>query len=495
MDLNVDVRSGRAPRDQTGGTVPRSRRVAMFLNAAADKLKREQDKRKADLAKRQAAERRAKVTADAHRREREDLARRERQEEAQRRAEERAELERVLTNNEGVRWERTFVGRRSDAAMVKGIRARCDDKVVLPPSAWRELTNAGAANVGSANGVFFEITVVNAAGGTRRTHAGALGFDGPEGEVGLPAPLMRRLGASSAYAAAPTDPQQPRRGCRGCRGFPAESPAEDDAPTDVALDVKLSFRRLPKGTWVKLQPRSADFQGELAADSSVDLRELLEATLHRRCALTVGDDVSVRARRSRVFPRVVEVSPDDANGAVSLVETDVEVDIARASYEDAMRRLAEAEERRLAAAAAVEQERREREGFAREEEERRAAEEAEAAAAAAAAAERAERFRAAVSERLPVEPDADAAGGCVPCRFQLPDGRTVTRRFAPTDPLAAVFDYVISAGGAGEGEAFRLVTRWPRTVTELDDGARTVRAAGLKPADTLFVEKLEKTAA
>ena len=131
----------------------------MFLNAAADKLKREQEKRKADLAKRQAAERRAKMTADAHRREREDLARRERQEEAQRRAEERAELERVLTNNEGVRWERTFVGRRSDAAMVKGIRARCDDKVVLPPSAWRELTNAGAANVGSANGVFFEITV------------------------------------------------------------------------------------------------------------------------------------------------------------------------------------------------------------------------------------------------------------------------------------------------------------------------------------------------
>ena len=179
------------------------------------------------------------------------------------------------------------------------------------------------------------------------------------------------------------------------------------------------------------------------------------------------------------------------------METDVEVDIAPSEdYEDAMRRLAEAETRRLAAAAAVEQERREREGFAREEEERRAAEAAEAEAAKeAAAAARAERYRAAVSERLPVEPDADAAGGCVPCRFQLPDGRTVTRRFAPTDPLAAVFDYVISAGGAGEGEAFRLVTRWPRTVTELDDGARTVRAAGLKPADTLFVEKLEKTAA
>lgn len=468
----------------------------MFLNAAADKLKREQDKRKADLAKRQAAERRAKMTADAHRREREDLARRERQEEAQRRAEERAELERVLTNNEGVRWERTFVGRRSDAAMVKGIRARCDDKVVLPPSAWRELTNAGAANVGSANGVFFEITVVNArGGGTRRTHAGALGFDGPEGEVGLPAPLMRRLGASSAYVAA-------AQGAEGAEGA-EESPAADDPPTDVdgdvALDVKLSFRRLPKGTWVKLQPRSADFQGELAADASVDLRELLEATLRRRCALTVGDDVSVISGDREYALRVIEVSPDDANGgAVSLVETDVEVDIAPSEdYEDAMRRLAEAEERRLAAAAAVEQERREREELAREEEERRAVAAERAVKEAAVKAERAERYRAAASGRLPVEPDADAAGGCVPCRFQLPDGRTVTRRFAPTDPLAAVFDYVISAGGAGEGEAFRLVTRWPRTVTELDDGlARTtVRSAGLKPADTLFVEKLEKTAA
>jgi hypothetical protein len=94
-----------------------------------------------------------------------------------------------------------------------------------------------------------------------------------------------------------------------------------------------------------------------------------------------------------------------------------------------------------------------------------------------------------MSERLPVEPAVDAAGGCVPCRFQLPDGRTVTRRFAPTDPLDAVFDYVRSAGGAGEGESFRLVTRWPRTVTEFSDGA-TVQSAGVKPGDTLFVEKL-----
>ena len=169
----------------------------MFLNgpfSAADKLKREQDKRKADLAKRQASERRAKSTADAHQRDREDQARRERQETAQRRAEEKAELERVLTNNEGVAWERRFVGVRSDAAMVKGIRFRCDDKVVLPPSAWRELTNAGAANVGSANNVFFEITVMDANGTGREADArGSLGLRRSGGAGWL-------AGAAHAYA-------------------------------------------------------------------------------------------------------------------------------------------------------------------------------------------------------------------------------------------------------------------------------------------------------
>ena len=38
------------------------------------------------------------------------------------------------------------------------------------------------------------------------------------------------------------------------------------------MDVKVSYRRLPKGTYCKLQPRSQDFQGELAAEVDVDLR-------------------------------------------------------------------------------------------------------------------------------------------------------------------------------------------------------------------------------
>merc|ERR1719440_692807 len=102
----------------------------MFLQGAADKLKREQEKRKADLQRRQAAE--------------------------WREAEERAARERILANNEGISWETRLSGVRSDAAVMKGIRNRVDDKVVLPPSAWRALQSAGAASSDRGH-LFFEI--------------------------------------------------------------------------------------------------------------------------------------------------------------------------------------------------------------------------------------------------------------------------------------------------------------------------------------------------
>ena len=133
----------------------------MFLNGAAEKLKREQDARKAELRRKQALERRAAATAEARRRERDDAEQRERLEQRQRDAEARVARERVLANNEGVAWDAALVGVRSDAAVLKGIRARADDKIVLPPSAWRALERAGALADGSASRgghVFFEVS-------------------------------------------------------------------------------------------------------------------------------------------------------------------------------------------------------------------------------------------------------------------------------------------------------------------------------------------------
>lgn len=83
----------------------------MFLNGAADKLKKEQEKRKADLQRKQASERRAAAVIEAQKAARAEEERRERAEELQRKAEERAALELVLANNEGVRWESRLIGR------------------------------------------------------------------------------------------------------------------------------------------------------------------------------------------------------------------------------------------------------------------------------------------------------------------------------------------------------------------------------------------------
>ena len=349
----------------------------MFLQGAADKLKREQEKRKADLQRRQAAERRAAAVAEAHRRERDDVEKQERHETRMREAEERAARERILANNEGISWETRLSGVRSDAAVMKGIRNRADDKVVLPPSAWRALQSAGAASSDRGH-LFFEIArdleTSSASAGprhertARRTHVAVLGFDGVEGTVGLPPAVLRQLGVSTAGTTgrAAADNQIPRA-TETFSTDGASTASGDDAIVKIAsassvVDVRVSYRRLPRGTYCKLQPKSQDFQGELASEAGVDLRALLETAMTRRCTLSVGDEVVV----SNAFPsgddpegfhsrsyalRCVEVQPDDA-GAVSLMETDIEVDIAPSEdYEAAMRRVAEAEAARVAAAA------------------------------------------------------------------------------------------------------------------------------------------------
>jgi ubiquitin fusion degradation protein 1 len=486
----------------------------MFLNAAADKLKREQDKRKADLQRKQAAERRAAAAADARRKARDDADRLERAEARQREAEARARAEHILANNEGIAWDARLLGVRSDAAAAKGIRARADDKIVLPPSAWRSLQSAGAAST-SGGHLFFEISV-GAGADARRTHAGVLGFDGQEGNVGLPAPILRQLGVHPARRVGvderEDEDEDERLESARTRPGPGADPDPDPDPDPGAasssfgaLDALVSYRRLPKGTYAKLQPRFQDFQGELAAEADVDLRALLESAMTRRCTLTVGDDVLVsRGVGEKTYAlRVVEVHPDDAGGAVSLMETDVEVDIAPShEYEEAMARLAAAESARVAAAAAAAMDaddaRRERE----EKERIVAAREAEEAAAREAAAERAARYRAAMAAALPPEPagdgddegdDAGADFAAMALRFALPDGSTRTRRFAPSDPIRAAFDFVRAVGGAGEGETFRLVTRWPRTTLEEEAAdARTVRSAVADPTAALFVEKIAR---
>lgn len=146
-------------------------------------------------------------------------------------------------------------------------------------------------------------------------------------------------------------------------------------------------------------------------------------------------------------------------------------------YEESL----ELDRAREESAAAEEAARREREAQA---EERRAA----AAAAALAAVD--ERRR-----RLVPEPPAGAEGA-VAVLARLPDGSRLQRRFAPTDSVRSLYDWVHVAradqnGAAEASPAFRLVSNMPRRV-HADDPGVTLEAAGLATRQcAVFVEPTE----
>ena len=98
-----------------------------------------------------------------------------------------------------------------------------------------------------------------------------------------------------------------------------------------------------------------------------------------------------------------------------------------------------------------------------------------------AAEARAAAFRAAAHASLPPEPDSGddetekEKRAVTRARFAFPDGATRTRRFRASDPLASAFAFVRALGGAGEREAFDLVTRFPRAVIREPSGEAAAR--------------------
>ena len=137
---------------------------------------------------------------------------------------------------------------------------------------------------------------------------GGAGLRRPGGEVGLPG---RRAHATVGRvlrlrAAADADPRS-REGAEGAervaRGVPAESPRM--MPPDVALDVKLSFRRLPKA---RARARSSPGQPTFKANSRrTSLRGRRRGRRRRYPPLRADGGerrrrLRPRVRRSRVRP-------------------------------------------------------------------------------------------------------------------------------------------------------------------------------------------------
>ena len=93
---------------------------------------------------------------------------------------------------------------------------------------------------------------------------------------------------------------------------------------DGGEEVRVSYAALPSATKMTLKPRMNDFARDFVNE---DVREVLERVMMGRSAATIGDEVRVERGERRYELEVTAVEPDDGHGAVSLLETDVEVEL------------------------------------------------------------------------------------------------------------------------------------------------------------------------
>ena len=334
-----------------------------------------------------------------------------------------------LEKNKGVCYIQQFKPTLQNAAQQKGIK-RNADIIELPPSARQAL--AGASHFGAAT---FALTHA-----TTTTHAALCGYTAAEGTVGIPAHVWRQL----------------------------ELPLEGEPPS-----IEVRYWPLRKATFARLQPLTCKFQSHVT-----DVKELLESKLHLHATLTEGDLLEVQQDDQVYSIRIVSVQPE---GAASLVETDLEVDILPSVEEE------EAASAEVAACTiSKEQDLPQRAGT--QSEEHIGTSEKYESSEKLSSDVRAQRMvrREAARASLPTEPESG-----VNINVRCPDGSR-TRIFARDDPLDALFAFIEAECYEPEDGPilpfdFRLVSTYPRRI--FHRGQLSLEAAGLVgPKEALFVE-------
>lgn len=283
---------------------------------------------------------------------------------------EAAQRDEDLERNDGVAYAARLRPIFSTAAEARGI-ARRDDKIQLPRSAQTALAEQSAERHGQ---LFFEVRSIpshygvtrlgvttlsrrkstrrrRAAAGSamlralqvrelasnRATHAAILDYEAAEGTLGAPLPVLQALGLAPQPAAA-----KPSDAAGGDGG------ASLTGVTPSAATVSVRYRRLPRGTFARVQPRLASF-----FDGSEEIKEMLERELQaldyfmprhpcyqyhslidtcvnhpllqRRATLSEGDEVRVTGADGAAHTlRILELRPAPA---VTLIDTDLEVEV------------------------------------------------------------------------------------------------------------------------------------------------------------------------
>jgi len=273
------------------------------------------------------------------------------------------------------------------------------------------------------------------------THAGVLEYEAPAGAARLPSAVVRSLWGGGKAAAA----------------------AAGAAPP-LGARVRITYVRLPPGEYARLQPVQAGLaseggeEGEEGGGGGERLRAALEAAVKGRCALTVGDVLTIPAPAAPpgAPPRppytvlVRELRPVGATGGASVVEVDLAVDLDPSIEGEAAAAggaaAAEGARARAAAAAAVAAERL------------AAALKGEAGGGAAAAPP--PPGEAHLPPPLPPPPLPPEPGAASPLalsiRCRLPSGGSATRRWGVADPASAVVAWAAHAAGRGARQT-RLV--------------------------------------
>ena len=429
-------------------------RSAMFLRDAASKLAKEHATRDRTLRERARAKENEDARVERMRIEREEALRveraarrREMEEAARRRAAQRE------TYGASVSYSADLAAEASRAAEARGIRARKDDKAQLPSAA------RDALGVERSGRAFFRIER-----GSRVTHVGVLDYgDVRERAIGLPIKVMRALGADASGSFAD---------------------GED-------ATVRATYVTLPLGTRMTLKPKKNDFARDFLSMDGADgdVREVLERVMMGRSCATVGDEIVVEDGPrppyelvvTAVEPSVVHSDDEEEDdgmvvdgepvatkrahpAAVSLLETDVEVDLEPSDeYDEVIRR------------------------------ERRRKEEFEAAKAKLAEREvqktkdielRQANIAALKASIKPESPDD--ASPVAKVRFSLPNGRVTTRRFATDGSRTTqdIYDYVRSMDDDLFDIEFDLVSRGGASVSA---SAANVDASA--HMETFFVKK------
>eukprot|EP00277_Geminigera_cryophila_P012386 CAMPEP_0179446482 /NCGR_PEP_ID=MMETSP0799-20121207/29905_1 /TAXON_ID=46947 /ORGANISM="Geminigera cryophila, Strain CCMP2564" /LENGTH=426 /DNA_ID=CAMNT_0021235523 /DNA_START=135 /DNA_END=1415 /DNA_ORIENTATION=+ len=422
------------------------------FDKAASRLKKEQKARVDKEKQRREREKRVKDEADKKNAELEEIAKERRAEQLQKEAEEeerlRLERDHIENTTGGVDFCEVFraVSLTDRPELSEG------DRVTLPVSALNGLQFKGAMDLKGL--LTFELTTPQ--GG--KTHAGVIEFVADEGTIGLPRKVQASLGAITE--------------------------ADDTVEGGFATRVTVRFKRLPPGTFVRLQPHSAEFSCSVQrmGGSSIPTYDAvrgkwvlpgLEGVLHEAlqplCCLSVGDLVAVPHGGHSYDMIVLQVEPAEPSLAVTLIDTDIQVEIAPSKTEEDALQQHELQQTRQ-----------------REEEE---AEETRRSEALFLTTRIIEDRRSVARSRLTAEPAADSEG-VIAFALRLPDGQRLVRRILKTAKLQHLLDF-LDADSLVNSAHYILCTTFPRRVLSAEQAHATFEELGLvHPQESLIVEPL-----